>query len=185
MLALRGVIEEPREPPLRRVEPEQVSEHKIGQVCKQASFELHAEMAECLDDSDDDVLSISRSTVSEWMQTVFELNARINQYTKLTTARIDRVNIDQALLRQSFLSDVLDREATHSATLETLVRVQDQVAAKAGGSSSNSAYKSPVMRAAAVVCMAREATKTLTSDVELYYVDASDCANAAMSEPGG
>ena len=158
----------PNEPPQAFLEVEQVARR-----VRVASCGLASELRAAHDFPDD----VDATALRRWADIAAEINSGILEYARLATQRASRANIEAVIMESAMFSDVLDREATHVHTLQTLTRLSDNP----GGDIAAGA----IARAMRVVRQLHTGTASLTSDLPLSYFDADACLDkveAAVSE---
>lgn len=152
-------------------------EEQVAQQCKQLSFKLYNEILALSQQADgDDEVVAPREDVTRWLKELRQLNVQIGQYARMSVARADRLSIEMALCHTEMANDVLDREATHSHTLEAIASLQLSGGDGAtGGSSSSDAHVSnpvAVTRAVRLVNALNGSTSPFTTPEHVGYFDA-------------
>jgi hypothetical protein len=134
----------------------------IATQLRQRSMALHDEMQQLLDDEED----VEHETLRAWVKEIRQLNQGVGALSRLAAQRVDRLHVEISLMQNAMLSDVLDREATHTRTLEEIVELSSV---------------GEVARAMRVVNHLHSGTTSLTSDAPLAYFGSEVCADAAPS----
>lgn len=96
-------------------------ESKYAQKCKQISFQIYESIEKTateIERGGSDKISIT--TVRGWLSSLRQLNCCLSQYAHASVARVDRLQVEIALAQNSMASDLLDREACHTTTLEAI-----------------------------------------------------------------
>ena len=147
----------------------------IAQHLRERSAALHDEMQLALrdavdDDTEDEFVSVPIETLRGWAADVHELNRGIGAQSRVSAQRLDRLNVELSLMHTTMLSDLLDREATHTHTIEEIIRV---------GSNNE------VGKAMRIVHQLHGGTSNLTTDAPLSYFGAATCAADAPDAVAG
>lgn len=145
--------------------PPQCQSEVIATQLRQRSVALHDEMQQLLDDDEE----VEHETLRAWVKEIRQLNQGIGALSRLAAERVDRLHVEISLMQNFMLSDVLDREATHTRTLEEIVKLGPV---------------GEVARAMRVVNHLHNGTATLTSDAPGSYFGSEICADAAPSANG-
>ena len=106
----------PDAPPQAFLEVEQVARR-----VRVASCGLVSELRAAHDFPDD----VDATDLRRWADIATDINSGILEYARLATQRASRANIEAVIMESAMFSDVLDREATHVHTLQTLTRLSD------------------------------------------------------------
>jgi hypothetical protein len=110
---------------------------------------------------------VDATTLRRWADAAADVNSGILKYARLATQRASRANLEAVMMENAMFSDVLDREATHVHTLQSLTRLAD-------GPGVDIATGA-VARALRVVRQLHTGTAPLTSDLPLSYFNADTC----------
>ena len=96
-------------------------ETKYAKICKELSFKLHESIQKTANEIENgEGCEISSKIIHEWLHDLKKLNCSLSQYAHASVARVDRLQVEIALANNSMASDLLDREACHTATLEAI-----------------------------------------------------------------
>lgn len=137
----------------------------ISSYLREHTAALHEEMQTHLDASaEEDVVQVPRGVLSAWAAEVFEVNKGVGAQSRVAAQRLDRLTVELSIMGNAMASDLLDREATHTHTIEEIVRVTSHA---------------EVAKAMRVVSQLHGGTSHLTTDVPLSYFGAATCAAAA------
>jgi hypothetical protein len=139
--------------------------------CKELSYELYTlidnavKQVECGTSTE-----ISLDSTREWRSKLHELNCSVSQYARAAVSRIDRMQIETALVHNSMAADLLDREACHTHTLEAIASIE--LASRDEGVPSSS---SSVNRAMQLVAQMHAGSAPFTCEKPNGYFGASRC----------
>ena len=103
-------------------------------LCKQQTFQMCMEIDELLGGCDGSATSVAvdREVMRGWFAKLKKANKAISKYVRAVVNERDRRDVETQILKHSMMSDVLDREATFTQTLEAVVAAeggnQDRVA---------------------------------------------------------
>lgn len=184
MLSLRD-SEEQAPPPAPAPPRELKREEQVAQACKQLSYKLYTEIMALSEQADgDDEVVAPRADVVRWLKELRELNVQIGQYARMSVARADRLSIEMVLCQTAMANDLLDREATHTHTLEAIAGLQLSDGGAAVGSGGADAYVSnsvAVTRAVRLVNSLNGGTSPFTTPEHVCYFDAGVAVAANRS----
>lgn len=150
------------------------AEEQIASQCKQLSYELYTAidaLASAVEHptTPTTTVPIPMDTLRAWLCKLRELNCTISEYARASIARVDRLQIDAALAQNAMASDLLDREACHTHTLETISRMQLD---------DGQAMSTRVARAMKQVMQLHATTAPFTFSAPQGYFGAADCTGA-------
>jgi hypothetical protein len=167
------------------------AEELMAARCKKISFDLYtsinqlasvAEMQMTTTTIDDETftpsIAVTTEQVRAWLSALKELNCSISEYARASVARVDRLQVEMALAQNAMASDLLDREACHTHTLETITRLQlDEDSAPTPRDTSGRARVAPtrVARAMNLVMKLHSSTAPFTFNEPQGYFGASNC----------
>lgn len=167
-------------------------EEDLAARCKRLSYDIYtsidqlASMAEgqsmmqSTDETSTASITVTAEHLREWLSALRELNCSISEYARASVTRVDRLQVEMALAQNAMASDLLDREACHTHTLETITRLQfeEESAAAPQTLSSARARAAPstrVARAMKTVIHLHASTAPFTSNEPQGYFGASKC----------
>ena len=172
--------------------PDAHAEEALAARCKKMSYDLYASIGELasvaegqmqLSDEVGEIparaIAVTTEQVREWLSALRELNCSISEYARASVARVDRLQVEIALAQNAMASDLLDREACHTHTLETITRLQlDAESAAVPQTSSSRDRITPstrVARAMKIVMQLHSGTAPFTSNEPQGYFGACNC----------
>ena len=135
-----------------------------ARLCKSETYQLCMEIETVLRACTDESLSVERSVLSTWFTRLKGANKSISRYVRAVAGERDRADVEMHMLKHAMLSDVLDREAAFTETLEAIAEADvgqqhDRVAramrfvASANGSLSNLTPENSSEGASAAACV--------------------------------
>lgn len=143
-----------------------LEEEEVARGLRVVSCDLATELRAAADVPNE----VDARTLRRWAEAAEELNCGVLQYARMATQRASRANVEAAMTENAMFHDVLDREATHVHTLQTLTRLSD--------GASSELVSGAVARALRVVAQLHTGTATLTSDLPMTYFGADACMAA-------
>jgi hypothetical protein len=168
------------------------AEEALAARCKKLSYDLYASinelasmaegqsMVQTSDEASVRSITVTAEQVRAWLFALRELNCSISEYARASVARVDRLQVEMALAQNAMASDLLDREACHTHTLETITRLQldEESAAASQASAARAARVTPstrVARAMKLVMQLHSSTAPFTSNEPQGYFGAGNC----------
>jgi len=150
-------------------------EEVLAVYCKKLSFDIYNSINQLSYAAEDQSknINVPIDTINSWMDQLKELNCRISEYTRASVARVDRLQIEIQLAQNAMASDLLDREACHTHTLEAIGRLQTD-----DEPSTTPLSSARVARALKLVMQWKASTKPFTSNEPQGYFGASQCHDA-------
>ena len=105
----------------RKQQEHALATHVDAVLCKKLTYATCMEIHAVLNASGDDApLEVQRQTLIDWCSQLKEANKSISRYARAVTATSDRAEIELHMLKHAVFSDILDREASYTETLEAL-----------------------------------------------------------------
>jgi hypothetical protein len=155
-------------------------EKEYAQRCKTLSHEIYSSIEKLATELESgNPCCVSVDTARGWLASLRELNICISQYARASVARVDRLQVEAALAHNAMASDLLDREACHTTTLEAIASAQlpcyrpDE--SSQPSSSSDSRPGDSVDRAMQLVMQTHSNTAPFTSEGTHGYFGAPRC----------
>lgn len=155
-------------------------EEVLAVYCKKLSFDIYTsinKLSYTAEDQSKDI-NVPIDTMRSWMEQLKELNCRISEYTRASVARVDRLQIEIQLAQNAMASDLLDREACHTHTLEAIGRLQT---GEEPSSSVTPLSSARVTRALKLVMQWNASTKPFTETEAQSYFGAAQCRDASTN----
>ena len=126
----------PPPPPPKQVAATHTADEKVStfnsfeenthyKLAKSTSFDLVMEIQKYAKETSsptNDTITISKKTLQEWAKRIKMVNKSATRLMRSANAANDRRRTDFELLKFALTNDVLDREATYTATLEHFAR---------------------------------------------------------------
>ena len=100
-------------------------------LCKKSTFSLCMEIKKALKSGSDDSVVVSRKDLENWFSRLKEANKSISRYVRTVSVEHQRSEVELHMLRHSMFTDILDREASYTETLEAIASIdgkQEKVA---------------------------------------------------------
>jgi hypothetical protein len=142
--------------------------------CKALSFDIYTLVDTALNDVESGrTSSISAHQAREWKEKLRELNCCISSYARAAVSRVDRMQIETALVHNAMASDLLDREACHTNTLEVIAGLETTHGDT--GPSEETRAVDHVSRALQLVSQMHSSTAPFTSEKPHGYFGAPSC----------
>lgn len=172
--------------------PDAHAEEELAARCKKLSYDLYVSIDELVsvaearqsmvvqtsDEASARSIIVTAEQVQAWLSALRELNCSISEYARASVARVDRLQVEMALTQNAMASDLLDREACHTHTLETITQLQLDEESAASQTSSARARATPstrVARAMNLVMQLHSSTAPFTANEPQGYFGASNC----------
>lgn len=162
---------DPPPPPHPGPGAEAIQEEAYASRCKQISFDLHSEISKFVDRLEKgEAADLDADDARGWMGQLRELNCLLSTYARVATTRVDRMKVEIMVAQSSMASDMLDREACHTLTLESLSKMLAADSASLGTSAPPSANR--VLRTTAMISAMQASTTALTTENTSCFFDA-------------
>lgn len=142
-------------------------EEEHARTVKRLSFELHNSLKELVDGASSDSVLVPLDELKRFQSKSREINCETLRYARAVVKRVDRMEVDNALMKTSFFEDLLDREATHTKSLEQIGLLEVSV----DGNTSAS-----VERALKIAKALNATTSVLTAESTAPVFDSQKCA---------
>ena len=169
-------------PPTARPQTASDIEKQYAQRCKALSYEVYSSIETLVTQLESGIPdAVSVETARSWLSNLRDLNCCLSQYARASVSRVDRLQVEIALAHNAMASDLLDREACHTTTLEAVTATQLAVssavpeAASQPSSSSDARPRDSVERAMQLVTQLRSSTAPFTAEGTQGYFGASQC----------
>ena len=173
------------------------AEEAIAARCKKLSYDLYVSidelasvakgqrmMVQTSDEASLRSITVTAEQVQAWLSALRKLNCSISEYARASVARVDRLQVEMALAQNAMAADLLDREACHTHTLETITQLQLDEESAASQTSSARARVAPstrVARAMNLVMQLHSSTAPFTSNEPQGYFGASNCQDKPIA----
>ena len=154
-------------------------EEALAKKCKRLSFDLYTSIDRLASVAEQDTVSVDLNELRAWLATLRELNCCISEYACASIARVDRLQIEMALAQNAMASDLLDREACHTHTLETITKLQLEEEAPPPTTRGRTP-STRVVRAMQAVVRMHASTAPFTANAPLGYFGAAECRDEAL-----